>query len=184
MSTDDRSDAELMISLGAGEDAALDEIMRRYRQPILNFVFRMLGNAADAEEAAQLVFVRVYQHTADYDPGRKFLTWLFALARNAAIDQLRWRKRHATTTLDDAVEPPTTATGATEAARREVGDEIAAAIAALPEDQRTAIVLSEYHGLPDAEIAAVLGCSSKAVESRLYRARRSLRARLRHLLTE
>ncbi len=184
MSTDDRSETDLMHRLVAGEDAALDELMHRYRRPILNFVYRMLGNSADAEEIAQQVFVKAYRQAANYDPRQKLSTWLFAIARNAAIDHLRWRQRHPTTTLAETAEPVTTTTGATETAQRELGDEIAAAIAALPDDQRGAIVLSEYHGLPVTEIAEITGCSPKAVESRLYRARQLLRARLRHLLTE
>ncbi len=173
-----------MKELRAGEDAALDELMRRYRHPLLNFVYRLLGNAADAEEIAQQVFVRVYQRAADYDPQRTFSTWLFALARHAAIDRLRWRARHPTTSLDEPIEPATTVTAASEVIDRELGEQVAAAIAALPEDQRSAIILSEYHGLSDAAIGEVLGCSPKAVGARLYRARQALRRQLGDLLAE
>ncbi len=172
------TDLELVERLQRGEDAAFDELMGRYKRPVLNFAFRMLGEA-EAEDVAQEVFVRVYQRIGDYRPRAKFSTWLFALARNACIDRLRYRQRHPTEPLDTAPEP-STVTRDTET--RELGEHIAAAIAALPEDQRTAIVLAEYHGLSYAEIAGVMHCSEKSVESRLYRAKQFLREQLRGFL--
>lgn len=177
-----RSDTELIAAVQSGDDAAFDEIMRRYKAPLLNFVYRHLGNASDAEDVAQEVFVSIYRHMHDFRPDTKFSTWLFGCARNASIDRIRWRKRHPTAVLDEAPPPVTTDTGAAGAVAHEIGASIAAAVAELPEEQRTAIVLSEYHGLPDAAIARVMGCSKKSAELRLYRAKRTLRKRLIHLL--
>jgi len=162
-----------------GEDEFFAELLARYQRPVLNFVYRMLGNAAEAEDVAQEVFVRAYQHLHEYDPHRKLSTWLFAMARNAAIDRLRYRQRHPTTPLDTAPEPSTVPH---EAENRELGEQIATAIQQLPEEQRAAIILAEYHGLSHAEIAEVLRCTEKSVESRLYRARQALRVSLKHLL--
>jgi RNA polymerase sigma-70 factor (ECF subfamily) len=179
------TDSTLVAEAQAGDDAAFSEIMRRWQRPVLNFVYRLLGNAADAEDVAQEVFARLYQHLADYRPSQKFSTWLFALARHAAIDRLRWRQRHPTESLDTVAALGERGPSPSEsAAHTELGDQIAAAIAALPEEQRSAIVLSEYHGLPDAEIAAIMNCSRKSVELRLYRAKQTLRAALRGWLDE
>jgi RNA polymerase sigma-70 factor, ECF subfamily len=184
MSLNELTDLELVERLQRGEDAVFDELMARYKHPVVNFCYRLLGDAGDADDVAQEVFVRVYQHIGGYRPRGKlsptrrgcrvpqFSTWLFALARNACIDRLRYRKRHPTEPLEGVPEPVTTAQ------YDDVGEHIAAAIAELPEEQRTAIVLAEYHGLSYAEIAAVMKCSEKSVESRLYRAKQTLRQRL------
>ena len=181
MQLDQQSDFDLVRQIQAGEDAAFDELMRRYKRPVVNFAYRMLGSADDADDVAQDVFVRAYHRIGDYKPGTgKFSTWLFALARNACIDKIRYRKRHPTEPLDGAAEMPARATD--EIGAREIGEQIAAALDRLPEDQRTAIVLAEYHDQSYAEIAGIMKCSEKSVEARLYRAKQTLRQRLAHLL--
>ncbi len=156
--------------------------MRRYKRPVVNFVYRLLGSVDDADDVAQEVFVRVYQNLDTYRSETKFSTWLFALARNAAIDRLRWRARHPTEPIESAPQVAAPSSTTEEVDARETGEAIAAAAAKLPEDQRTALVLAEYHGLSYAEIAEVMHCSVKSVESRLYRAKQTLRGGLRHLL--
>lgn len=156
--------------------------MTRYRRPIVNFVYRMIGDAGDADDVAQDVFVKAYRNIARYTSKGNFSTWLFALARNAAIDHLRWRRRHPLRPPDEPVEQEDTRSVRSEVTARETGKHIARAIAELPEDQRTAIILCEYHGMAYAEIAEVMNSSTKSVESRLYRAKQTLRRRLRHLL--
>jgi RNA polymerase sigma-70 factor (ECF subfamily) len=182
MQSYEEPDSILIERLQAGADAAFDELMRRYKRPVVSFVCRMLGDADAADDVAQEVFVRVYRNIGDYRPRTKFSTWLFALARNAAIDHLRWRKRHPTESLDAGVPIPASSTVATEVAAREVGDHIAVAVAKLPEDQKTALILSEYHGMTYGEIAQIMHCSEKSVESRLYRAKQILRERLKFLM--
>lgn len=188
--TDKQTDWILVEQVKAGDDRAFDAIMARYKRPVLSFVYRMIGDAAEAEDVAQDVFVRAYRSIRK--PGfrqttGKFSTWLFQVARNAALDCLRRRKRHPAESLaamDDNGES-VAGTGRTaheESVARETGEEIAAAVALLPEDQRTVLMLSEYEDLSYAEIAAVLKCSLKSVEGRLFRARQFLRQRLLHLL--
>ncbi len=177
----EQNDATLVSRTCEGDDDSFSELLRRYQRPVLNFVYRLLGNETEAEDVAQETFVRAYQHLADFDPRRKFSTWLFALARNAAIDRLRYRQRHPTEELSDIAAASLARGPADEAATREIGDEIAAAIQSLSEDQRTAIVLAEYHDLSYAEIAEIMDCSVKSVESRLYRAKAVLREKLRGL---
>jgi RNA polymerase sigma-70 factor (ECF subfamily) len=161
------------------EPTNFDEALQRYQRPVLNFAYRLLGDATEAEDVAQDVFVRVHQHWDDYDPRQKFSTWLFAIARNVCLDRLRSRKRRPEVPLDAVPEP---AVSSREVELNETGRLIAAAVAELPEDQRTALVLAEYHGMSYAEIAAIMKCSEKSVESRLYRAKQTLREKLRNLL--
>lgn len=169
-----------------GEADAFTELLERYRRPLLNYAYRLLGgDAAAAADVAQEAFVRAYQHAGAFDPGRGTVrAWLFTLARRRALDELRRRRRHQTVPLESAPAPLSAADpgAAEQMAASETGREIATAVASLPEDQRTAVILSEYHGLAHGEIAAVLGCSAKSVESRLYRARQTLRGKLGHLL--
>lgn len=183
-------DLAFLQRLQAGDEEAFRELLARWQRPILSFVFRLTGDAGAAEDLAQEVFVRVFRRIGEFQPSRggaQFSTWLFQIARNAALDHLRQRRRHPADSLEtasDAVQQtPGSAPAASAAAmQREVGEEIAAAVLALPEDQRTALVLAEYEDQSVAEIAAVMDCSAKSVEARLYRARQALRQRLAHLL--
>ena len=185
------TDWSLVERVQAGDDRAFDELMARHKRAVLNFIFRMIRDASEAEDLAQDVFVRAYRHIrkGGFGPakGASFTTWLFQVARNAALDCLRRRKRHPAESLqvlDDRGEfvPAAGRTADQDAAAHDIGEAIAAAVALLPEDQRTALVLSEYQGLPHSEIAAIMKCSEKAVESRLYRARQFLRTRLGSIL--
>jgi RNA polymerase sigma-70 factor (ECF subfamily) len=182
----------LVARVRGGDDDAFETLMQRYKRSVLNFAYRMIGDAAEAEDVAQDVFVRAYRNM--HKPGfrrttAEFSTWLFAVARNAALDCLRRRKRRPTEPLSDLEDGGESlasgqATAAEVVAARETGAAIAAAVALLPEDQRTAVILSECEHRSDADIAAVMRCSPKSVEARLYRARRFLRERLRHLLPD
>jgi RNA polymerase sigma-70 factor (ECF subfamily) len=163
MQLHEQPDSDIIRRIQSGDDSAFDELMGRYKRPIVNFIFRMLGNADDADDVAQEVFVRVYQKLDTYRPQTKFSTWLFALARNAAIDRLRWRARHRTEPIDPESLLAATADTAGEVDAREIGALIAAAVSELPEDQRTVLVLAEYQGMSHAEIAAVMRCSEKSV---------------------
>ena len=87
------SDEELMSRLQAGEDAALAPLMLRWEVPVKRFIFRLIGNTADAEDLAQEVFVRVYTKRASYRVGAKFSTWCFSIAANQAKNRLRWWRR-------------------------------------------------------------------------------------------
>lgn len=169
---------KLIERLRCGDEAAFEEWVRRYQHPVINFCYRLLGDAAEAEDVAQEVFVRLYQHIGAYRPTGSFEGWLFTVARHVCLDRLRYRRRHPTACLETAPEP---VAYSREVETRELGRVIAAAVARLPEDQRTALVLAEYHGFSHAEIAEVMQCSSKAVECRLYRAKQTLRRCLAHL---
>jgi len=182
MQLHEQPDSEVIRQIQSGDDSAFDELMGRYKRSVVNFIFRMLGNAEDADDVAQEVFVRVHRKLDTYRPETKFSTWLFALARNASIDHLRWRARHPTESIEPESPLPAVTGTAEEVEAHEIGRLIAVAVAKLPEEQRTALVLAEYQGMSYAEIAAVMRCSEKSVESRVYRAKQTLRRGLRPLL--
>ena len=187
-------DEQLMAALAAGELPALDTLMLRWQRPLQAFLFRHLHNEADALDLAQETFVRLYRHRTRYRPGARFSTWMFQIALNLARDQARKAARRRTGSLEalSAATSPD-ASGAhphgmqfagdapspAEAARRaEEAAAVRAALAGLPEDLRTVVVLFEYENLSHAEIAEIVSATPKAVETRLYRAREKLRASL------
>jgi RNA polymerase sigma-70 factor, ECF subfamily len=180
-------DAELMLRLKNGEDSILNELMTRWQQPLVAFIYRYIGHETDALDLAQETFVRVYETRRRYTVRGKFSTWLFAIAANLCRNYLRWRQRRHQSV------PETPDTEEAELAERvqSLGDSpdqaairsesialIKAAIDKLPHDLKTAILLYEYQSLSYAEISSVLRCSVKAVEMKLYRARQLLRERL------
>lgn len=183
-----------MKRLAAGHDAALNDLMERHSERLFHYLIRLLQNEGDAEELAQESFVRVYQHRARFDAERKFSTWLYAIASNLARDRFRWRSRHPQVSLD--VENEATGTDYKEIlpdAKSDPSDDLQAnerveavrkALAQLPEDLRLPLVLAEYEEKSQAEIAQVLGCTIKAVETRIYRARKQLRESLGALLRQ
>jgi len=178
----DANEREIIESARDGDEDAFAALVDRYAKPVLNFAYRMLGDAAEAEDVAQDTFVRAWRHLHGFRETRAaFSTWLFQIARNAALDRIRSRTRRQTTSLNDLdVEPASAQAGPVDTAdRNELGRAIASAVAELPEEQRTAFVLAEYHGQSMREIAAVMDCSEKSVENRLYRARQFLREKLR-----
>jgi RNA polymerase sigma-70 factor (ECF subfamily) len=175
MELSEPNDSQLIRSLQAGDERAFEALLERHQRAVLNFCYRLLGNAADADDAAQETFVRLYQHRAKFDPDRPLPAWLFTVARRLCIDRQRYRRRHPTQPLATAPEPVCHTNAVL---TQELEAQIAAAVAALPEEQRVAVVLAEYHGLPQTEIAGIMGCSVKSVETRLYRARQELRRRL------
>ena len=177
-----------MQRLVNGNDAALNSLMERHSDRLFQYLIRQLQNEDDAADIAQEAFVRVYQHRAKFDLRQKFSTWLYTIATNLARDRLKWRSRHPQISLNqpigegesamvdmlpDAKPLPDDALTSNERAQA-----VRDAIAALPEDLRTPLVLSEYELLPNAEIANVLRCTVKAVESRIYRAKQRLREAL------
>jgi RNA polymerase sigma-70 factor (ECF subfamily) len=169
-------DSADMLALAGGRDTALHGLMDRWRDKVAAFLHRMTGCQETALDLAQETFVRVWQARHRYEAGGRFSTWLFAIAANLARNHARWRSRHPEAPLpEDDLRPDSSLDPAATAAAREQIRAVQRAIAALPPDLREALVLSVYHEMPHAEIAAALGCSAKAVETRIYRARQHLR---------
>jgi RNA polymerase sigma factor (sigma-70 family) len=184
----DEQDAQDMARLAGGHDAALNDLMNRHAERLFHFLVRSLQNETDAADLAQETFVKIFQSRAKFDPQQKFSTWLFTIASNLVRDRYRWRSRHQQVSLDaendqtesslkdtlTAVEPLPDQRMQTE----ERADEVRKAVAALPVELKQPLILAVYQDLPQAEIATILKCSVKAVETRIYRARQQLRAAL------
>jgi len=184
-------DTSAMRRLREGEDLALNEIMERWQRRVTSYLLRFTGNETVAIDLAQETFVRVYQCRERYRPTAKFSTWLFAIASNLAREHFRWLKRHPTASLNkaDETECPLSERLAadglnpSEAAENvEQATAVRDAVMSLPNDLREAVVLFEYEDMSHAQISAIVGCSRKAVETRLYRARGILRERLKRWL--
>ena len=187
----DPSDSELMQLLVNGDDLALNRLMDRWGSRVTGFLQRMLGNQATAVDLAQETFVKLYQARDRYRSSGNFSTWLFAIAANLARNHLRWKGRHPTRSLDAPLEEGEVAILETAdlhqnpgeaAASAETVRAIHAAFLQLPADLREAMTLFVHERMSYAEIAAVAECSSKAVETRIYRARQLLREELRQII--
>lgn len=181
----DRSDME---RLARGHDGALNDLMERHAPKLFNYLIRCLQNEEDAADAAQETFARVYLHRAKFNPTQKFSTWLYTIATNLVKDRYRYRTRHPQISLNAENEAtshdfldilPAQQPSPEEAlVADERAETVRRAVAALPDELRTPLILSEYEELPHAEIGGILGCTAKAVETRIYRARQQLRASL------
>jgi RNA polymerase sigma-70 factor (ECF subfamily) len=185
------ADVAAMRRLRDGDDLALNEIMDRWQRRLTSYLLRAIGNETVAVDLAQETFVRVYQSRDKYQPKGEFSTWLFAIATNLLRQHFRWLKRHPTVSMD-TVEPdrddqPLSDRLPAEDSNRVERDERAKivkdAVTALPPDLREAVLLFEYEDLSHEQIAKIAGCSKKAVETRLYRARAILREKLSRWLT-
>src|ERR1700722_5988263 len=97
-----RSDVQLMLDVKAGDDASFDFLLRKYRTPLVNFLYRIVRDSATAEVLAQEVFLRVYRARDQYSPSAKFTTWLFRIATNLALNSVRDNRHHKMETSIDA----------------------------------------------------------------------------------
>ena len=166
-----------------GSDDALASLVRRYSSMLYGYLARMCGNAEDAKDLFQETFLRVHARASTFRQGARFKPWLFAIATNAALDWLRRRARRMDTTLFGDLEPATVralepaAPGDDppgELIRDEKRAQVRGAIGALPERQRTALVLAYYQELPYREVAEIMGCSVGTVKTHMSRALHSL----------
>jgi RNA polymerase sigma-70 factor, ECF subfamily len=179
----DEQDRQDMQSLAAGREFALDALINRHGARLFNYLTRYLGSHAEAEDCVQETFVRVYLHRARFRPAARFSTWLYTIATNRARNMRRARR--AECALDEIASIDSLASMADPAAMaaeqmalQEQAEEVRQAVLALPEELRAPLVLFEFDNLSQAEIAEILGCTRKAVEVRIYRARQILRKAL------
>ena len=183
------NDHELLAAIRDGDEVAFQEIVRRYRNPITNFVYRMIDDYERAVELAQETFIRVYTSASRYEAKYSFSTYIYRIASNLAISELRKRKRRRFVSLlspftnDDGepveIDPPDTNPLQDEAMiETERRRAVARAITSLPEKYRAALVLRDVEGLSYDRIAEVLNLSEGTVKSRINRARNLLKDKL------
>jgi RNA polymerase sigma-70 factor (ECF subfamily) len=180
------ADVAAMQRLAAGDDIALNEIMSRWQQRVASFLRRMTGCDATACDLAQETFVRLYLSRGRYKPGASFASYLFRICTNLARNHHRWIKRHPSEPLEAlqeaGVEPASgVATPDAVLSEADTVQAVKRALQQLPADLREPLVLFTYEEMSYADIAAVLDCSAKAVETRIYRARQFLKGKLAHL---
>jgi RNA polymerase sigma-70 factor, ECF subfamily len=186
-------DAVLMLRVQRGDDAAFTELVEKYKQPVMNLAWRILRDATEAEDLAQNVFVQAYKSAPRYRATAKFSTWLFTIARNLCLNEIRRRSRHPADSLDAGstetedqparqVEDPKAGLPTDALMGRELEQKVTEALAELPEIQRTAILLCQRDELSYEEIAEVLGCSLSATKSLIHRGRETLKSKLKPYL--
>jgi len=186
------ADNVLVEEFIAGSDAAFTQLVTRYKDPIINYINMMVGNYDTAADLAQETFLRVYQNIGRYNSQYQFSTWIYRIATNLAIDEIRYRKRRGQVfyrnvwenqadcsaeerefALRDSSRSPSD-----EVLRKESGRVLGDAIRSLPPKYRTAFVMKEVQELPYDEIARILKTSPGTIKSRLHRARELLQRKL------
>jgi RNA polymerase sigma-70 factor (ECF subfamily) len=157
-----------------GDEGAFSQLVEAYQRPVFNLCYRMLGDAAEAEDAAQETFIRAYTRLASYDPNRKFSSWMLAIASHYCIDRLRQR-RMGLVAWDDL--PPSNWLSDTQPKPeevildRETQHQVQELLNGLPPDYRAVVVLRYWNELSYEEMAETLHTTVPAIKSRLFRAR-------------
>jgi RNA polymerase sigma-70 factor, ECF subfamily len=190
----DDPDVQLMLRFQKGDMEAFQQIFHKYSPSLVSFAFRFLGSQARAEEIAQEVFLQVYRWQKRYEPKAKFSTWLFKIAHNHCLNEVR--KGEYRVSLE-SLDPPedmegeerernipdaTSSKGEDILAAKEAADRIEKILRRIPESQRTALLLSRMEGMSYQEVAEVLGSTEKAVKSLVFRATQSLKEGLRDMV--
>ena len=186
-------DADLMLRVKSGDREAFAALVEKYRQPVTNLVSRTIRDETEAEDVAQNVFIQVWKSAARYQVSAKFTTWLFTIARNLCLNEIRRRSRHRTESLD-VTHPENEDQPARQfpdaknfspddtALHGELALKIEEALAALPENQRTAIILFQRQEMSYEEIAEILDCSLSSTKSLIHRGRETLKGKLKPYL--
>lgn len=192
MAAETDPDAALMLRAKQGDRGAFEELVVKHQQAIMNFIYRSVPDAQEAEDLAQNVFVQAWKARQRYQVSAKFTTWLFTIARNLTLNEIRRRSRHKGESIDAAQPDDETPARQYEDARAtpppdtllrgELEQKVAEAVGDLPENQRTAILLCQDEETSYEEIAHVLGCSLSATKSVIFRARETLKQRLKPFL--
>lgn len=186
-------DADLMLRVKRGDRTAFATLVEKYKQPVMNFIYRSLRDETEAEDLAQNVFLQVYKSRDRYERTAKFSTWLFTIARNLCLNEIRRRSRHPAESLEEThaehedqpqrqYEDKKVALPTENLLQGELARKIEEALAALPENQRTAILLCRQDELSYEEIAVILDCSLSATKSLIHRGRETLKEKLKPYL--
>jgi RNA polymerase sigma-70 factor, ECF subfamily len=190
------TDNDLVREFIAGNDAAFTQLVSKYKDPITNYLSTVVGDYEIAVDLAQETFLRVYRNIGRYSHFYQFSTWIYRIATNLAIDEMRYRKRRGRVfyrniwgargrdeTDPQEVEISDVRRGpGDEILRKESGRVLRDAIRSLPEKYRIAFIMKEIQDMPYDSIAEALSCSAGTVKSRLHRARELLQRKLEHYL--
>jgi RNA polymerase sigma-70 factor (ECF subfamily) len=177
-------DVRLMLRFQEGEEDAFKELFKKFSHRVINYAFRFLGSRARAEEIAQDVFLSLFQARYRYQPRSEFSTWLFRITHNACLNEVRRLGHRAEVSEEDGewVEP--SVVGAeSDFVGKEMSRRLLDLLKSLPENQRSAVILTRIEGFSYEEVGEVLGCSLPAVKSLVFRATQTLREGLREFLS-
>jgi len=172
------SDHELALRAKSGDESAFNELMRRHYKGILNFVYKFTYKADICEDITQEVFLRVYKSINTYEPQAKFSTWLYKIATNLCLTNLK--KKNLNISLDEIrdnigeLEDIKSENAQNLMQRKQLNDRVMKAISTLPEKERLAITLCKYQGLSYIEVSEALNCSVGAVKTHIFRGRSKL----------
>jgi len=189
-----RDESELVTELQAGSEAAFDWLVTHYHAPVYNLILGMLGDACDAADGTQEVFLKAFRGIRSFHRGSSLKTWLYRIAIREALNHKRWFKRHLQKNVSiDAVPeegqaalevPDLGATPFEQLAAHEIQVAVQSALQQVPDVFRSAVILRDLEGLSYEEVAEVLECSVGTVKSRILRGRRALKDLLEPLLGE
>ncbi|MGC8744300.1 MAG: RNA polymerase sigma factor [Verrucomicrobiia bacterium] len=196
MNADRQNDPDylLIVRIKKGEDAAFAILVDKYKQPLMNMLVRIVQDPIEAEDLAQSAFIHAYKAIDKFNFSSKFGTWLFTIARNLALNELRRRSRHPADSLEQTVVETDDKTFAFQyedkkspvpresILKDELVRKVEEALMRLPENQRTAILLFQQDDMSYEEIAKVLGCSVSATKSIIHRGRETLKQILKPYL--
>ena len=170
-------DTDLVQRSRAGDAQAFETLLIRYEKPVYNAAYRMLGNADDASDVAQTVFLKAYEHLGDFNPKYRFFSWIYRIALNESVNCLNKRSR----TEELTREPETETRGPDAAMEQEIRNrQIQSALMTINSDYRTVIVLKHFMDCNYLEISEILDIPTKTVKSRLYSGRQQLKEALAH----
>ncbi len=185
----DKAEFKIMAEVAKGNLSAFREIVEQHQNSLLNYIHRYTGDRASSEDIAQEVFLRVFKTAKEYRPLSSFKTWLFKIATNLCLNELRDNKIHRNTIdifeLNEAgfvalcEKRPSPLR---ELENHELSSNLKKALQSLPENQRVALLLHKYNGFSYVQISQMMNCSISAVESLIHRARQSLKKQLTHYL--
>ena len=179
------TDEELVARAQGGDVDSFNQLILRWERPIYALAYRVIGREDDARDVCQEAFLRAFRALPGFKGQAKFSSWLYRITLNLCRDWIRRHRRAPVSQMPEGVDPLELAgeRGAVEtiedlAARRELTAVVEEAMALLPEEQRTAIILKEYHGMTFQEIADLQGCPLSTVKTRLYQGLTVLRRNL------
>ncbi|MBI4516031.1 MAG: sigma-70 family RNA polymerase sigma factor [Deltaproteobacteria bacterium] len=188
MTPTDDPDVQLMLAVQRDDRSAFEMLFRKYARPLVGFARQFVGSQARAEELVQDVFLQVYRTRRQYAPRARFSTWLYRIATNMCLSEVRRGEYHGRVqsydaALDDSERPmqwadPEAHSSEEVLLSREAAENILAVLGALPPQQRAALLLARAEGMSYEDVAESLGCSLSAVKSLIHRATVTLRERL------
>lgn len=180
-----KTDEELVELAQRGDEESFNQLVLRWERPIYALAYRTLGREDEARDVCQEAFLRAYRALRGFKGQAKFSSWLYRITLNLCRDWMRKQRRTPVSQVPEGLELSDLAGEAPDAvsvedlvARREMSAAVSKVMAMLPEEQRTAIILKEYHGLTFQEIADMLGCPLSTVKTRLYQGLTVLRRNL------